>query len=398
MFWIKKLAGYPIFITHFISLFTNNLVRLMLFAILTRLVLLAIAWLTFMTFLNKNAESLALGTGQLDEILQPFGYADVSWYMDIAQNGYERRPFSDDQHANWAFYPLWPMVLRLDQALFGEMLVSGMVISTGFFVLAVGLLYGLLERGFGAQIAWRSVVMVILFPASYFFMRPGPEALFLFLSVLAFDFGQRGRWVFAGLTGALATLTRLQGGLLLLPLGYLYYRQWKRERRFDRAGTGLLLMPLAQVGFMYYMYKLTGNPLANLLMQRVWDNGLALPFTGVVKFLMQPQLLSYYGWDLTPVSFLFSLLAVILTLKMITDRDFPLEFTFYTLVSVFMVISRENLNASLRYTALIFPLFLGLARWTQGREAIANSFAYVFCALQIFFYVSFLQYFNWAAT
>lgn len=375
----------------------NKVIQLVGFVILMRLLMLVIVWVAFVTSANKNADTLGFGSGRLEEVLRPFGYADVSWYMDIARNGYERREFTSNQHANWAFYPLWPAILRLNQFLFGEMLISGMLVSTGLFILAVVQLYHLVERDFGAEIALRSAMLLIVFPASYFFLRPGPEALFLLLSILALNFSQRGRWFPAGIAGALATLTRLQGIVLLIPLGYLCYRQWKRIGRLDWGWAWLLLLPLAQLGFMLHMYQVSGNPLANLLMQRVWDNQLALPFTGMVEFLKRPVLISYYGWDLTPLNFLFALLAVILCVKMVLDRNIPPEYMLYAVISVLVVISRTNLNATLRYLIVIFPLFLALSTWMR-KEFFYVLTVSIFSSLLFFYFVSFVNFFNWAAT
>jgi hypothetical protein len=38
--------------------------------------------------------------------------ADSGWYETIVDHGYEARAFSTDRQANWAFFPLYPLLTR----------------------------------------------------------------------------------------------------------------------------------------------------------------------------------------------------------------------------------------------------------------------------------------------
>jgi hypothetical protein len=132
-------------------------------------------------------------------------------------------------------------------------------------------------------------------------------------------------------------------------------------------------------------------------MQKAWDNDLAFPFTAMAKYLLNPHLISYYGWDLAVVSFIFVLFAVILTVFMFRDPRIPGEYLLYTVLSIFFIVSRDNLTASLRFLLPVFPLFLLLAVWIHKRRTIYDFIVYVFASLQIFYFLSFIHYFNWAA-
>ncbi len=376
----------------------GNVLSIILFALFSRLLLVAIAFLSYATTANKNARELGIDPGYLRGIAAPLSYGDVTWYMDIARNGYEQRPFSDDDKANWSFYPLWPLVLRLCNLLFKEMLISGILASTAFFLAGLVVLYRLVAHDFGAAIGRTAAILVIVFPASYFFMRPGPESLFLFLSVGAFYLGKKKNWLAAGFLGGLATLTRLQGVLLLIPLAYMYLQQHRQQQVHNWRVLSLVLIPLAQVGFMLHLYSLTGDPFASVRMQGVWDNSLALPFTAMVKILVKPVLISYYGWDLTPISFLAAGGAVLLTLAMFKRCALPIEYLLYTILSVTLIISRGNLNGTLRFLVVVFPLFLLIALMLRGRKLAGEAVLYTFSALQIFYFLAFLHLYNWAAT
>jgi len=376
----------------------RNVLGIIGFALFSRLLLAGIAFISFATSANKDARELGIDPGYIREIAAPLSYGDVTWYMDIARNGYEIRPFSDDEKANWSFYPLWPFVLRLCNLLFSEMLISGILASTAFFMAGLAVLYRLVSRDYGAEIARTAAVLIVVFPASYFFMRPGPESLFLFLVVVSFYLAKRGNWLAAGIVGGLATLTRLQGVLLVIPLVYMYYQQYRQHKTHPWRAASLVLIPLAQAGFMIHLYSLTGNPLASVRMQGVWDNSLALPFTAMARFLAKPVLISYYGWDLTPISFLAAGGAVLLTLVMFKKYALPVEYLLYTVLSVTLIISRGNLNGTLRFLAVVFPLFLLVALMLRGREFIGKVVLYTLSALQIFYFLAFIHLYNWAAT
>ena len=69
-----------------------------------------------------------------------------------------------------------------------------------------------------------TVLLVALSPVGFFLLAPYTEALFLATTAASFWFArERHPWL-AGIAGAAAGLTRLQGGLLLLPLGYVAWR------------------------------------------------------------------------------------------------------------------------------------------------------------------------------
>src|SRR5207237_1359990 len=86
------------------------------------------------------------------------------------------------------------------------------------------LLYRLARVDIGRRAAILTVLLVALSPVGFFLLAPYTEALFLATTVASFWLARtRHPWL-AGIAGGAAGLTRLQGGLLLLPLGYLAWR------------------------------------------------------------------------------------------------------------------------------------------------------------------------------
>src|SRR5258706_12550657 len=58
--------------------------------------------------------------------------ADVNWSIGIAEYGYEHMPFNADVPRNWAFFPLFPLLLPLPAFVTGEFVITGRVISPVF--------------------------------------------------------------------------------------------------------------------------------------------------------------------------------------------------------------------------------------------------------------------------
>ena len=199
---------------------------------------------------------------------------DGIWYTLIAQYGYRII-----QQA--AFFPLYPLLMRATAPLAGgNPALAGIILSNILSLGAFILLGRLVEAEFGPRIARRTLLYYAIFPTGLFLAAVYTEALFLLLSVAAFLCMRQRRWLLAGALIALATLTRAQGALLLLPLAIEAWRalapEWASLAGARRLRVALSLacagaLPLlAFLGFQLYlthqygvsdaMSRAAGNP------------------------------------------------------------------------------------------------------------------------------------------
>jgi hypothetical protein len=118
----------------------------------------------------------------------------------------------------------------------------------------------------------------------------------------------------------------------------------------------------------------------------------------MVRFLSNPLLVDYYGWNLTPLSFIFLFLAIGIAIVAATRKGFPQELLIYMLLSLYVVASRDNLNATIRYLLPVFPLFLTLALLFHKRQILVISVLFLFIVLQAFYFVAFARGIHWAVT
>src|SRR5207247_9977169 len=91
-------------------------------------------------------------------------------------------------------------------------------------LVAVTYLYLLVRREFGSQIASRTVFYLALFPTSFYLSALFPESVFLACAIACIYYARQRRWWLAGVCGALASLARIQGFLLVAPVAWEYWQ------------------------------------------------------------------------------------------------------------------------------------------------------------------------------
>lgn len=198
---------------------------------------------------------------------------DCGWYERIALAGYgadaDWPPHGSLPH--WAFFPLYPLLLRACVAVTGlPARVAGIVLSSlclaGF--MAAGAAY--LRRTRGALAApSQFVVLAAVMPIGLFFSALYSEALFALLATLALLGLARQRPGTGAVAAALASATRATG-ILLAPIfavrGLLALR-----REGVRALLPAVLAPLGLVLFMLAQWIAVGDPLAFSHVQELWN-------------------------------------------------------------------------------------------------------------------------------
>lgn len=295
--------------------------------------------------------------------------ADANWYVSIADKGYERQPFENLTHHNWAFFPLYPLLLRAASWATSEFTLTGMLLSHIFFLFALILLHKTaLEFGLDTAAADRAIFYLAIFPVSYFFSLPLTESLFLLLTTASFYFAKRERWWVAGLCGALASATRLTGVLLLPALIVLY---WQTYRHFWPPRKNLLalgLVPAGLFGFMIYLHAITGNALAFKDALVPWGRTTGFFLHPLLDYLYNP--LDLVGpWNPHFLNFCAATITIVCGLVLLRRRAYALAC--YSLLSAFVALSSGLLQSQARYAMVVFPTFMVLATW--GRNSRVDT-------------------------
>jgi hypothetical protein len=360
------------------------------------------------TFTIAFVANLVFPAGKVRAWQMPFEYErfaeifaawDSGWYFDIARRGYY---WHADHQSSIAFFPLYPMLMRLAAWPFGggdrAIWLAGIVISCASFVLALIALHRFTERVFGnAEVARRTVLYVAVFPFSLFFTRVYTESVFLLTTILAISCAYDRRWGQAGFWGALATLCRPNGLLIGLPLALMAF-----DRKDDPAPAALarrlaalLPIPLALAGYSLYVYTLTGDPLAWLAAQANWGNSIGNPPWRLL-LTMIGQLVKHGWYDYFFVApyapfRLFHGLTALLFLMLVPAifKRFGVAMGSYVLASLLVPLSATALEGIGRYAAVLFPAFMlaGTVKSQRAHELILIVFSH-FHALFICLFVT----------
>ncbi|MGH2842060.1 MAG: mannosyltransferase family protein [Solirubrobacteraceae bacterium] len=333
-------------------------------------------------------------------LVSPFARWDSAWYLAVAKWGYGAQrsgvPLNPSQPlARMNFFPLYPMLIHGLGWVLRSDLLAGVVISLAAFAVALALLHRLVVLDFGAEVAEAAVLLLAFCPMAFYLSAVYTESLFLALALGAFYAARRGRWFWAGLLGALAAATRVEGVLLVIPLVML--ARWRRDRP-DGTGRAWSLSPsawrvppasvlwvaLVPVGLLAYVVYLAlsyGQGLAPFHAQSLfWMHKQTWPFGAVWKGAVaafhgleqltqgptMPYHVALYAGG--PVFsgmqdiYLFLFLVVIVVAFLAGLRRLPPAYSAYTLLSLALPLSDPVVPSPLgsipRYAMVAFPLFI----------------------------------------
>lgn len=273
---------------------------------------------------------------------------DAGWYARMVRDGYEpaSRVESHDgarlalhpknDAANWAFFPLFPMLASIPRAALGIGPAASVVLSGKiFFLLSIAAFIALCRRYAPGVHPALAAAVASLNPCALYGNVGYTEPLFLLLTCLFFILLKRNDHVGAGLAGALLTATRFVG--IAAIASYLVVAVRDRGRREDRSAVllGFLLIPLGLALFMLFLHARMGDALSFLHVQVAWErvlrplpsiiaDGLRGPWTnkywailsvgalaGPLYFVRKRQLeLAVYSWLCTLAPLATSLVAM----------------------------------------------------------------------------------------
>jgi Mannosyltransferase (PIG-V) len=334
-------------------------------------------------------------TPETNLLLSVWQRFDTNWYLKIAEKGYSAADGSS------VYFPLYPIAIRLVGILVsGRDLLAAIIVSNLALMGALYLLYKMSGNVIGGARARLALVYLMVFPTSFFLLAAYTESLFLCLSLASLYAGQRGRWLTAGVLGAAAALTRLQGALLILPLAYLWWKQLRAgigqqakaksesasRRQFAARGTALLFIPLATCAFL---------AATNLSLLPSYESELHAQFVMPWDNLIAAIALIGQGRGTAPD--VLNLLATIGFgfMSVVVWRKLPREYGLYTasmfLAPIFRMTTQQPLVSMTRYVLVLFPVFIVAAAW--GKNPWVNR-AVIYLTLPLNLFLS-AQFFLW---
>jgi hypothetical protein len=203
---------------------------------------------------------------------------DALWFLRIASSGYR----TGDGSA--AFFPLYPLAIRgVSWVMGGHPFEASLLVSNAAIACGLCVVYALTASERSIATARRTVLLVALFPTSFFFFAPYSESLFLLLAATTFWAARSRRWVAAGAVGALAALSRNVGIVLAPALVVEALHQRAEGRGSVLPGLGAAVaVGLGTLAYLAYWWAKVGDWLAPVDQQANWQRTFSWPWATLV--------------------------------------------------------------------------------------------------------------------
>ena len=238
---------------------------------------------------------------------------DSLWYERIALHGYPVQlplePDGDVAYNPWAFFPLFPLLVRAAMIVTGlGFPIAAMIVATLFGGAAVFALHRVILRRFGARAAWWGSVLFCFGPMSWLLQLGYAESTFLFFLFAALAAMMRRRYILMIPFAVLASFAHPGALALAVALGIkalirLVRRQHIGWREWVAGSLSIALIVLAGIAWPLIAGAVTGDPSAYFDTEFAWwadfiGRPLLIPFTP--SFLLYFRL--FGGWGIVMVA------------------------------------------------------------------------------------------------
>lgn len=279
---------------------------------LSAVLLFVLAAVVFSRLMFYVVYWIKTGDASVYEYFRKYCCYDSGWYKSIIENGYEEYAglHSRPGTANWAFFPLMPLVVRLFHAVTGaDTYFIGSLVNTAAFVLTLGVCfkYIILTR----KSLYQALIFTVLLafgPYTFYFSALYTESFYMLFLVLFLYFMKQEKWVLMGISGCLCSGVRNTGIMLVFAAVVFIIQKYAMEQKnksltgffkfaFSDAKFvfGVCLVPLGIFSFMLYLHGLTGDGLAFVHVQRAWGGGASgNPISTLVTALMDVYHIQFY--------------------------------------------------------------------------------------------------------
>jgi len=358
------------------------LIEILIILIITRVLILVVGYLSNLVFIGE------IKLLNYQSVLDLFFIWDSYWYIEIVEYGYSYFP---GELSSVAFFPLYPLFVKIFSFLFGNPKLVGFIISNAALFLACFYLYKLTNLEFrNKSIAMKAVFFMLIAPVSFFFSIIYTEGLFLFLAISCFYYMRKKQWLTASILGFFLSLTRSVGFIIFFPMlmEYLdldFYNFKIRKEKIKKDILYLLLVPAGLLSYMAYLYVKFGNPFVFYTVQATgsWLRKFTSVFFTLHTIIYCPFLYA--------MIFAGSIVLAILLITYLYFSEARLSYTIYSLLLLGAYLSTGNLASIQRFIGVIFPLYISLALIANKNKYLRNLLEIFFIILLIFFIFLFVN-------
>ncbi|UCG36843.1 MAG: hypothetical protein JSV64_00750 [Candidatus Bathyarchaeota archaeon] len=306
----------------------------------------------------------------------PFLYHgwDSGWYFGIVFRGYSTQAY--------AFFPGYPISIYVLNTVTTNVLASAALCSLILGVAWIPLFQAIAENYTTRETASRIALLAAFFPYVFLFTTVAySESLFLFATVASWYSYQKDRIFKASSLAAVATITRMVGIIIVLPMFLDLFHRRERKRLLYT-----LIPPIALFAWLSYCFANTGDWLAPITAQNKYWAMYSLP-KWLLNFASNQRMIMF-------ASELSGVVLIILTSTLIYyGRKVDWRLTIYSVTSFLVILCFASMWSISRYLSFIFPIWITLGtRTLQGKWrniSTAALCAFFFC-IAFFLWYEFL--------
>jgi Gpi18-like mannosyltransferase len=313
-------------------------------------------------------QSNHLGGGRTNFIANPFVWSFINFdgehFLSIASFGY--RPLT------YFFFPMYPILIRFIANFFGglqsDFALSGLLISNLAFAFSIVGIWKLISLDFDKSYRYDTILLLLLFPTSFYLGSYYSESLFLALAVWSFYFARRGKWLPASILAGISSATRLIG-IVMLPVilvEYLLKNKQKGKKILKDINLYAILF-LSALGFLIYLMflkKETGDFMVFVNTVGIFGDQRSS------KIIALPQVFYRYIFKIIPnlnfsympgvyITFLEITVAILfLFLSLFSLEKLPLSYFIYLFGTYIIPTFSGSFSSLPRYVLMSFPGFI----------------------------------------
>lgn len=332
--------------------------------ILWRLVLVLVALMAIPLIPLRSGFTLQTVEFSWSNLVQMWANFDCRHYLSLAEHGYAHFY----THQLYAFFPVYPFLIRILTSIIGNYLTSGLIVSHLSLLFAFYFLYKLIRLDFKEKTAKSVFWLLLLFPTSFLFGTAGAESTYFLFVILSFYLVRRQKLLPAVLIAALASATKFSGIFLwpALIVEFWHLNDKSFKKMFKNPGVFLLLFPpLGLFLFMRHQAFTIGNPLAFLMTRPDFAPRFVSKITLIYQVFFRYLKMIFTLTPIDPMYFTILLEVLVATLFLalviLAFKKVRFSYAIFALFSYLVPTLTGSFSSMPRFALSLFPAFIVLA-------------------------------------
>lgn len=321
--------------------------------------------------------------------------ADAGWYHEIVENFYVT-----EEYYKYAivFMPLYPLTVRAVNVLFNNSIFSMFFVSDVCLGIACYFLYELAKPQIGKKGAKHAVILMLLYPVSFFLGMGFSESMFIMLCAIYFYLLDRNHYLAAACVGYFAALTRNVGILLVVPyIIKLFFDlrplENKNYKQFMKYAFYCLITIMGTGTYLIINKIIYGHAFQFMAFAKEnWQQSLGFFWNAVssITYLaLSPSSTDFITLYLPQLVLIFFTLAVLLYGR----RYLKPHYLAFAICYFLVTIGATNLMSAPRYLMALIPVYLIIGKIaSQDKKAAFLLYLFFISALIIMTTAYALQY------